>query len=298
MLASFRCFPLLNTELGLVLVLVAGGGFAALGQGTVFTYQGHLNDGGKAATGQYHFRFELFDQENDGSSVKDPIVMSSVSVSNGLLTAALDFGSVFDGNPRWLEVSVRNTTSEAFTTMTPRQALQAAPYAMFAGGVKASGITGTISPGNLARESITPDMLSPGAAAANLPAGTMVLSSDLNATNLIAAGYSRVGGQLDLSWEQRGIDSPRSDHTAVWTSGRLIVWGGALGAGSYLNTGGSVRPSEQHLEPGHHQQRAPKTDLAHRCLDGQQNDCLGWKLLFGRRLHGIPEQRWNLRSGD
>ena len=40
----------------------------ALGQGTAFTYQGRLNDGGNPAHGAYDFRFKLF-QDPDGNKL-------------------------------------------------------------------------------------------------------------------------------------------------------------------------------------------------------------------------------------
>jgi N-acetylneuraminic acid mutarotase len=227
----------------LALVFSTASILQAAGQGTVFTYQGHLNEGGKPAVGLYDFRFELFPQASGSSAVADAITNTAVSVSNGMFIAMLDFGSAFDGSQRWLEIGVRTNGPDSFSTLAPRQALAATPYAIFAAGARASGITGTISAGNIASGTITANMFAPGAAAANLAAGTTLFSADPNATNLIAAGYARVGGQLDLSWQQRATTSPRSDHTAIWTGSRLVVWGGTLGVGTYLNTGASYDPS-------------------------------------------------------
>jgi hypothetical protein len=52
----------------IVFLLMAGLG-RLYGQGSAFTYQGHLNDGGAAANGTYDLRFALFDAANGGNQV-------------------------------------------------------------------------------------------------------------------------------------------------------------------------------------------------------------------------------------
>lgn len=124
--------------------------------GTAFTYQGQLTDGGLPALGIYDFRLAIYDAAGGGSPVAGPITNSAVGVSNGVFTTTLDFGpGVFTGAARWLEIGVRtNGSPDDFTTLTPRQSLTAAPYALFAptagtaGG--ASNLLGTVGPHQLA----------------------------------------------------------------------------------------------------------------------------------------------------
>jgi hypothetical protein len=106
-------------------------------QGTAFTYQGRLNTVGGAANGSYDLTFTVYDSTNEpGTIVAGPLTNSAVSVSNGLFTVTLDFlGGVFDGNPRWLEIGVRSNGAGIFTTLSPRQALLPAPYAIAAGNL-------------------------------------------------------------------------------------------------------------------------------------------------------------------
>jgi hypothetical protein len=115
-------------------------------QGTAFTYQGRLNDGALPASGSYDLRFALFDN-NVGNNQQGPMLTNSATaVSNGLFTATLDFGNQFAGANRWLEIGVRTNAGGAFTTLTPRQPLMPAPYAVTAGSVVSGGLAaGTYS---------------------------------------------------------------------------------------------------------------------------------------------------------
>lgn len=103
-------------------------------QGTAFTYQGRLNDGGSAANGSYDLTFALFNTNVNGSAL-GLLTNSATKVSNGLFTVTLDFGNQFDGTPRWLEIAVRTNNTSSFSILSPRQQLRATPYAITAGNV-------------------------------------------------------------------------------------------------------------------------------------------------------------------
>jgi N-acetylneuraminic acid mutarotase len=247
----------MKSNLGLwipaVMLLTTAG---APAQSTAFTYQGRLQDGTNHASGFYDLTFGVWTNAAGPAQMGATVTNFATGVTNGLFTVTLDFGSgVFDGNPRWLEIGVRTNGSGAFTKLLPRQSLNAAPYAIFAGGVSAAGITGTIPAASIGVGTITSNMLAPGAAAANLaasdqstvPSGGMVLSSSQDATKLLALGYSRFGGPLELSWQNvAGSQSlaPRGNHTAVWTGSRMIVWGGVDNTGlNPKNTGNMYDPN-------------------------------------------------------
>ena len=106
--------------------------FRAVGQGTAFTYQGRLMDSGQPANGNYDVQFYLRDALVAGNPVGVTNRLAPVPMSGGLFTATLDFGAnIFDGSARWLEIGVRtNGSSGAFTTLTPRQPVMPAPYAI------------------------------------------------------------------------------------------------------------------------------------------------------------------------
>ena len=101
--------------------------------GTGFTYQGHLMDGGNPANGSYDFQFSLYNSASSGAQVGSTLTQTGVTVSNGLFTVQLDFGSVFDGTALYLQVAVRpGGSSGSYTPLTPLQPLSATPYAQYA----------------------------------------------------------------------------------------------------------------------------------------------------------------------
>lgn len=120
-------------------------------QGTAFTYQGQLYDGTNLANGNYDLRFHIYNALTGGSIVAGPLTNAPVAVSNGLFVVTLDFGAgVFTGSDEWLQIGVRsNGVAVAYTALSPRQELTPSPYAIFAEGVNAGGLSGTIPAGDL-----------------------------------------------------------------------------------------------------------------------------------------------------
>ncbi|MBN2020334.1 MAG: hypothetical protein JW749_08920, partial [Sedimentisphaerales bacterium] len=113
--------------------------FGPVGQaepiGTAFTYQGRLIDANQAADGLYDFQFKLFDEETVGSQLGQDVNTPEVDVIDGYFTVELDFGVVFDGNERWLDIGVRPgdlNDPNAYTVLSPRQEVTASPYALHA----------------------------------------------------------------------------------------------------------------------------------------------------------------------
>jgi pectin methylesterase-like acyl-CoA thioesterase len=101
--------------------------------GIGFTYQGSLRNGGNPANGQYDFAFTLYDDAITSTLVTTPITITNQTVSGGLFTVSLDFGTTaFDGNARYLQVAARQSGVGPYITLSPRQVLSPAPYALFA----------------------------------------------------------------------------------------------------------------------------------------------------------------------
>jgi len=110
---------------------------------TSFTYQGQLKELGEPAMGLYDFIITLYDAEIDGDPIGDALLLEDVVVSNGLFSVLLDFGEApFDGNLYWLEIDVKPIDANDFTTLTPRQEINPAPYAVYA---KTAGNAGDIA---------------------------------------------------------------------------------------------------------------------------------------------------------
>ncbi len=138
-LAVLALFSTLNTQLSTVHA-----------QGTAFTYQGRLNNGNGPANGSYDLTFTLYNVVSGGSAVAGPLATNAVAVSNGLFTVDVDFGAgIFNGTAYWLEIGVRTNGVGSFATLAPRQPLTPAPYAIFAEGANAAGISGTIPAANI-----------------------------------------------------------------------------------------------------------------------------------------------------
>ncbi len=117
---------------------------SASAQGTAFTYQGRLNDGGNPAHGNYDFRFKLFADPFGNNQVGSAVLTNDLPLTNGLFTVTVDFGAgVFNGSSYWLEVDIRTNGASGYANLNPMQALTPAPYAVFAN--TASNVSGTIS---------------------------------------------------------------------------------------------------------------------------------------------------------
>ena len=124
----------------------------AAAQGTAFTYQGRLIDGGNPANGTYDLSFSLYNVDNGGAVAAGPVTLSATGVTNGLFTVMLDFGPVFNYyQAYWLDIAVRTNGGGAFSELSPRQPLTPTPYSIFSGlaayATLADGVVGgTIGP--------------------------------------------------------------------------------------------------------------------------------------------------------
>ena len=154
----------------------------ARAQSTAFTYQGRLSDGVNPAGGSFDLRFALYDAATFGTQQGLAITNSATAVSNGFFTVVLDFGNQFPGAARWLEIGVRTNVNVAFTLLSPRQALTAAPYAY-----RAAAFNGAISNAQLSGIYGSPITLNN---AANSFSGSGSGLTALNASSLTAGTVS------------------------------------------------------------------------------------------------------------
>lgn len=142
-----------------VLLFGAPGVGRAAPQGSGFTYQGKLSQGGTPFTGSVTLRFTLWDDAGagdpptGGTQVGAAQVLAAVPVVEGLFSVILNAGNefgtqAFAGEQRWLQVEVCTDGSCTSTTVLgARQGITGAPYAL--GPWRLSGTGLTYSGGNV-----------------------------------------------------------------------------------------------------------------------------------------------------
>jgi alpha-tubulin suppressor-like RCC1 family protein len=212
-------------------------------QGTAFTYQGRLNDGGGPANGSYDLTFTLFDTNSGGTVVAGPRTNSPLGVTNGLFTVTLDFGDQFPGTDRWLEIGVRTNGGGSFATLSPRQLLTATPYAVrsanaataaSASSVAATNITGTIPLGQLSSSVLTNGASGvniSGSFAGNLTGNagglTNVPTSSLVQNGVLVWGDKSYGQATVPPAAQNGVVAiaEGARHTVALRNGSVVAWG-------------------------------------------------------------------------
>jgi Chaperone of endosialidase len=191
----------------------------AFAQGTAFTYQGRLYDGTNAANGTYDFTFSIFDAASGGAQQGGSYSRPATGVTNGLFTVTLDFGNVFPGARRWLEIGVRTNTlvtGSPFTTLAPRQELTPTPYAIFAenaGNVSGAAATSTNIPNTIVKRDATGSF-----AAQNLTLdGALTLTADparfYQGSDLLLYSDGSIGGNTAL-----GFDALEASPSGTWNT--------------------------------------------------------------------------------
>ena len=167
-----KSFFVVVIGLTLLALLLSGSRSAALGPvpespqspqaplGAAFTYQGQLKNASGPVTGMCDMAFRLYDDGSVGSQVGNAIT-TTVPITNGLFTVTLngtnEFStSAFNGDARWLQISVKCPSDPSFVPLTPRQALTPAPYALALPGLwTQQNITSTNLIGGYSGNSVT-----------------------------------------------------------------------------------------------------------------------------------------------
>ncbi|RKZ12541.1 hypothetical protein DRQ32_03505 [bacterium] len=112
--------------------------------GSSFTYHGRLVLSGTPVNQASDLRFSLWDASAGGTQIGADITIVAAVITDGLFSVELNFGTgAFAGDARWIEIEARTPAgSGGFTTLTPRQEINAVPYALHAlngGGGGSSG---------------------------------------------------------------------------------------------------------------------------------------------------------------
>lgn len=102
----------------LVVAMLAMATATATAQTTSFTFQGKLNDVGLAANASCDTQFKLCSFAAGGVQNGSTMSVPAIVVTSGITTARLDFGAVFDGSDKFLEIGVRPAGSNAGSSNT------------------------------------------------------------------------------------------------------------------------------------------------------------------------------------
>lgn len=237
-----------------VLSLAVYGGRAS-GQspiGTDFTYQGQLRGSGTAAITSADFEFALFNAESGGTQVGTTLSITDVGVVDGLFTIPLDFGpAAFNGEARWIQVAVRSPAGSGnYATLTPRQPIVAAPYALKTRGIDGHSLdaadgspTDALFVDNSGRVGIgTTAPATVVSARLDVVGGHIAVSNNFGLLSRNAAGTG-VGA---------GIDTTSTDDLAIVAAGServRVTAGGNLGVGTTAPVAG-VHVKHEATPPG------------------------------------------------
>jgi len=200
--------------------------------GTSFTYQGQLKKGGSPVNDTCNFQFSLYDAASSGMKIGSTVTVWDVNVNNGLFTTQIDFGSGrFNGNARWLEIAVKCPEDSSYTTLSPRQALTATPYALALPGLWTQ--QNNTSPnliGGCSGNSVTP-----GVVGATISGGGVG-----QYPNRVTDNYGTVGGGYNNQAGNNNGDTGEKQYAIVGGGYSNTASGGAatVGGGWVNNAGG------------------------------------------------------------
>ncbi|MGV6852335.1 MAG: hypothetical protein ACWA5R_09200, partial [bacterium] len=98
--------------------------------GSYFTYQGELIKNGAPANGQFDIIVNIYDAQTGGTQQNGQNI-PNVTITDGIFNVQIDVGDVvFSGDERWFELTVADVGGFNAVTLSPRQLITNAPYAI------------------------------------------------------------------------------------------------------------------------------------------------------------------------
>jgi len=241
-----------NVSLLLALAVLAGVNHAAA-QGTTFNYQGKLDTNGVPANGFYDFEFSVYpNSAGTGTPLGlGTITQTGLGVTNGLFSATLNFGAVFNGNPIWLAMSVRSNGVGSYAALSPLQPLLPVPYAVFAnassnlsGTLPAIQLSGTVANSQLANNGITITAGTGLSGGGGVALGGSTTLNNAGVTSLTGGGGVSVSastGSVTLGSTATSVDTANTivsrDANGNFSAGTITLSGTLNMANSLDNTG-------------------------------------------------------------
>ncbi|MBI5564832.1 MAG: hypothetical protein HY870_08055 [Chloroflexi bacterium] len=187
--------------------------------GTGFTYQGQLKNASGPINDACDFEFSLWDSlANPTGQIGTTQTKTNVTVATGLFTVQLDFGEAFNGEARWLQIAVRCPAGGgSYTTLTPRQTLTPAPYALALPGVRTQqNVTSTNIVGGYSGNSIV----------GNIWAATIGGGGRAGEPNAVHAAYGTVGGGVGNIASGWGATVSGGAHNTASNTYSMVPGGG------------------------------------------------------------------------
>jgi hypothetical protein len=185
----------------LLLIVLAGSSAPAAPLGTAFSYSGRLKYQNNPANGSFDLQVKLFDAASGGNQVGGTANVNALSIVNGLFVTSLDFGGgPFNGTAYWLEIAARPNGNGSFTILTPRQPVNAAPYALYApkadtANTAAATAVNSVSAASIQSSSITSNKIASGQVVKTLDG----LTDDVTLAAGTNVSLTRNGNTLTIS---------------------------------------------------------------------------------------------------
>ncbi len=110
----------------------------ALAQSTEITYQCEVRAAGAPVTQQHDLTFRVYDALTGGTQIGPTLCIDNAVPEQGRFNVTLDFGAIYDGRIKYLEIEIREnagndcTSATGWVLLTPRQQITAAPLSTFA----------------------------------------------------------------------------------------------------------------------------------------------------------------------